>query len=67
MIKIKDFFQTDFGAMTTSDWVGLTMTIVFFVLMLTAYAYVLNPKNAKRLNSYGDIPMNDDRLERGGE
>jgi len=53
--------------MTTSDWVGLTMTIVFFVLMLTAYAYVLNPKNAKRLNSYGDIPMNDDRLERGGE
>jgi len=67
VIKLKEYFHTDFGAMTSSDWVGLTMTVVFFVLMATAYIYVLNPKNAKRLNSYGAIPMDDEKLERGGK
>lgn len=66
MTKLLDYFQTDFGTMTTSDWVGLTMTVIVFLSMMAAYIYVLHPKNAKRLNSYGEIPLNDDLLNRGG-
>ncbi len=53
--------------MTASDYVGLAMTIIVFLLMAAAYLYAFHPKNREKLNSYGDIPLRDDLHERGGK
>ena len=65
MTSIIEFFQTDFSAMTASDYVGLAMTIIIFLAMAAAYVYAFHPKNKERFNSYGDIPLNEDLIEKG--
>jgi cbb3-type cytochrome oxidase subunit 3 len=54
--------------MTTNDWIGMTITVVIFLLMVGLYVYVLRPKNRDRLESHRHIPMldEDERNERGG-
>ena len=46
--------------MTTSDWVGMSITVVVFLLMVALYVYVLRPKNRDKLESHRNIPMDDD-------
>lgn len=60
MSKLKEYFYTDWEAMTASDWVGMIITVVVFLLMVALYVYVLRPKNRDRLESHRDIPMDDD-------
>jgi len=58
--KLKEYFYTDWEAMTASDWVGLVITVVVFLLMVALYVYVLRPKNREKLESQRFIPMDDD-------
>jgi cbb3-type cytochrome oxidase subunit 3 len=51
--------------MTTSDWVGLIITVVVFFLMIGLYVYVLRPKNRDRLEANRFIPMDDERIDSG--
>ncbi|HBH36121.1 MAG TPA: CcoQ/FixQ family Cbb3-type cytochrome c oxidase assembly chaperone [Gammaproteobacteria bacterium] len=60
MSKLKEYFYTDWEAMTASDWVGLVITVVVFLLMVALYVYVLRPKNREKLESQRFIPMDDD-------
>ena len=60
MSKLKEYFYTDWEAMTTSDWVGMSITVVVFLLMVALYVYVLRPKNRDKLESHRNIPMDDD-------
>ncbi len=46
--------------MTGTDWLGLVMTVVIFVLMVVLYFWVLHPKNKDSLESYRNMPLNDD-------
>lgn len=66
MSSLKEYFHTDWDAMTVSDWVGLVLTVVVFLLFVGLYFYVLRPKNRERLESHRDIPFrDDDRIDNG--
>jgi len=62
---LKEYFHTDWAAMTTTDWVGTILTVVIFLLMVGLYVYVLRPKNRDRFESKKYIPMDDDQMNRG--
>lgn len=65
MSSLKEYFHTDWEAMTTNDWIGLTMTVVAFLLMVIVYFYALRPKNKEKLEKNRFIPMDDDVTDSG--
>ncbi|MCU7845566.1 MAG: cbb3-type cytochrome c oxidase subunit 3 [Candidatus Thiodiazotropha sp. (ex Monitilora ramsayi)] len=65
MNSLKEYFHTDWEAMTTNDWIGLTMTVVAFLLMIVVYFYALRPKNKDKLEKNRFIPMDDDAIDSG--
>ena len=65
MSNLREYFHTDWAAMTTTDWVGTILTVVIFLLMVGLYVYVLRPKNRDRFESKKYIPMDDDQMNRG--
>ena len=60
MDSLKEYFQTDWAAMTLSDWIGTIVTVIIFLLMIWAYVFVLNPKNKEKLESQRHLPFDDD-------
>lgn len=65
MTSLKEYFQTDWQAMTTNDWIGTILTVVIFLLMVGLYVIVLRPKNREKLESYKHMPLDDDNFENG--
>ncbi|MEJ2425866.1 MAG: cbb3-type cytochrome c oxidase subunit 3 [Candidatus Thiodiazotropha sp.] len=65
MNSLKEYFHTDWEAMTGNDWVGLIMTVVAFVLMIIVYFYALRPKNKDKLEQNRFIPLDDDASDSG--
>lgn len=66
MSSLSDYFHTDWEAMTTTDWVGLILTVVIFLLMVVAYVYAFRPKNRDKLEAQKYIPLDDgDNIESG--
>ncbi|MBK1629376.1 CcoQ/FixQ family Cbb3-type cytochrome c oxidase assembly chaperone [Thiohalocapsa halophila] len=62
---MSDYFKTDWGAMTPTDWVGLILTVVIFVLMVVAYFQVFRPKHRDKLESRKHIPFDEDLEDLG--
>ena len=60
MSRLKEYFYTDWEAMTASDWFGMVLTVVVFILMVVLYVYVLRPKNREKLEKQRFIPMDED-------
>jgi cytochrome c oxidase cbb3-type subunit 4 len=60
--KIQEYFDTDWGAMTGTDWFGLVLTVIIFMLMIGLYFWVLHPKNKEGLESHRTMPLNDDDI-----
>jgi cytochrome c oxidase cbb3-type subunit 4 len=58
--SLAEHLHTDWEAMTTNDWIGMTITVVVFVLMVVAYFQVFRPKNRDRLESKKHIPFEVD-------
>lgn len=65
MSKLKEYFSTDWAAMTTQDWIGTLLTIAVFVLMIVVYVYALHPKNRDKLESKKNIPLDDEPSDNG--
>lgn len=65
MSSLADYFETDWGAMTGSDWVGTILTVGIFVAMVVAYFQVFRPKNRDNLEAKKHIPFEDDHEDRG--
>lgn len=65
MNSLKDYFHTDWAAMTANDWVGTILTLVIFLLMVGLYIYVLHPKNRERFESQKHIPVDEERISSG--
>jgi cytochrome c oxidase cbb3-type subunit IV len=63
--SLKEYFHTDWEAMTTNDWIGLSMTVVAFILMVIVYFYALRPKNRDKLEKNRFIPLDDDATDSG--
>lgn len=62
MNSLKEYFHTDWSAMTLHDWLGLFITLVVFAVMLALYVYVFHPANKQRLEAQRRIPLDDDGL-----
>ena len=62
MDSVKEYFQTDWAAMTLQDWIGLGITIVVFIVMIALYIYVFHPSNKEKLESHRHIPLDDDNF-----
>lgn len=62
MNNLRDYFHTDWAAMTQHDWLGLIMTIAVFFVMLGLYLYVFHPANKQRFEAQRFIPLDDDDL-----
>ncbi|WP_455200689.1 cbb3-type cytochrome oxidase subunit 3 [Kaarinaea lacus] len=60
MDSVKEYFQTDWSAMTLHDWIGLGITVVVFFVMIALYVYVFHPSNKEKLESHRHIPLDDD-------
>ncbi|MDQ7072865.1 MAG: cbb3-type cytochrome c oxidase subunit 3 [Gammaproteobacteria bacterium] len=45
MTKLQEYFHTDWNAMTGTDWFGLVLTVVVFIIIAFVYIWALNPKN----------------------
>lgn len=67
MNSLVEYFQTDWAAMTTNDWVGTILTIVIFLLMVGLYVYVLRPKNRDKFESQRFMPFEDEDKQESGE
>ncbi|MCB1760680.1 MAG: cbb3-type cytochrome c oxidase subunit 3 [Gammaproteobacteria bacterium] len=65
MSNLREYFQTDWAAMTATDWVGTILTVVIFLLMVGLYFYVLRPKNRDKFESKKYIPVDDDKIHSG--
>ena len=65
MSNLKEYFHTDWAAMTTNDWIGTILTVVIFVLMIVAYFQVFRPKNRNKLESKRYILFDEDNDESG--
>ncbi len=67
MSSLKDYFHTDWAAMTATDWVGTILTVVIFLLMVGLYVYVLRPKNRDKFEANKNIPLDDDEMKKSGD
>lgn len=65
MSSLKEYFSTDWAAMTTTDWVGTVLTVVIFVLMVVAYVYAYRPKNKEKLEERKYLLDDGEQLESG--
>jgi cytochrome c oxidase cbb3-type subunit 4 len=63
--SLKEYFHTDWGAMTTNDWIGTILTVVVFLLMIGLYVRVLRPKNREKYESRRFIPLDEDNTDSG--
>ncbi|MDR9498920.1 MAG: cbb3-type cytochrome c oxidase subunit 3 [Hydrogenovibrio sp.] len=55
-----DYFKTDWSAMTTSDWVGLIITVAVFFGMLITFWRALRPSKRKELEEEKYKILDDD-------
>ena len=60
MTSLREYFHTDWAAMTPTDWVGLTITVAIFLALVGIFFHVLRPKNRDRFESQRNIPIEDD-------
>ena len=67
MSNLRDYFATDWEALTPQDWVGLSLTVVVFLLMVGLYFHVLRPKNRERFEAQRHIPLDDDETFESGD
>lgn len=62
MSSLREYFMTDWEAMTRADWVGLVIVLVLSVLMFALYVWVFRPGNRDRFEQYRDF-VNDNHDE----
>ncbi|HDK37734.1 MAG TPA: cbb3-type cytochrome c oxidase subunit 3 [Thiolapillus brandeum] len=63
MSNLREYFHTNWAAMTLHDWIGLIMTVGAFLAMVWIYTYVFNPKNKERLESQRNIPFDEENTD----
>jgi len=62
---LRDFFQTDWEAMTHSDWAGLVIVSVLSAVMIALYVWIFKPSNKDGFEQYRDFVNKDDEISGG--
>jgi cbb3-type cytochrome oxidase subunit 3 len=58
--SLRDFFSTDWEAMTRADWTGLIIVLVLTALMIGLYFWIFRPANRDKFEQYRDFVNDDD-------
>jgi cytochrome c oxidase cbb3-type subunit 4 len=61
--KLQEYFHTDWSAMTGTDWFGLILTVVVFIIMVVVYIWVLNPKNKESIESHRTMLLDENDIK----
>lgn len=65
MNSVREFFSTDWVAMTRADWIGLMIVLVLAALMVALYVWIFKPKNRDHFEQYRDfVNDNDEDMKR---
>lgn len=67
MNSLREYFHTNWSAMTLHDWLGLIITVGAFLGMVWIYAVVFNPKNKERFESQRHIPFDEENTDSENE
>jgi cytochrome c oxidase cbb3-type subunit 4 len=59
---IKDYFQTDWAALTRADWAGLVIVVLLAMVMIGLYVWVFKPDNKNKFEQYRDFVNKDDEM-----
>jgi len=62
---IKDYFQTDWSALTRADWAGLVIVSLMTLVMIALYVWVFKPGNKYKFEQYRDFVNRDDETSGG--
>ncbi|MEW5756262.1 MAG: cbb3-type cytochrome c oxidase subunit 3 [Pseudomonadota bacterium] len=57
---VREYFHTDWAAMTSTDWFGLVAVVTLTLLMVVLYFWVFSPRNKEKLESHRDFVLKDD-------
>lgn len=49
--------------MTGTDWFGLVLTVIIFILMVIVYFWVLNPKNKQEMESHRTMLLDENETK----
>jgi len=60
---VNKIFQTDWSAMTPTDWTGLIILLVIAGLMAAAYFITLKPGNRSKFEQHRDFVNHEDDME----
>jgi len=60
---VNKYFETDWTAMTTTDWTGLIILILIAGLMAAAYFIILKPGNRDKFEQHRDFVNHEDDME----
>ena len=61
---MNSYFSTNWSQMTLNDWIGTSVTVIIFMLMVFAYFYVFKSGNREKLEAHRFIIMNEDSSEK---
>ncbi len=61
---MNSYFSTNWSQMTLNDWIGTSVTVIIFMLMVGAYFYVFKSENREKLEAHRFIIMNEDSSEK---
>jgi len=53
--SLREYFSTDWAAMTHADWSGLIIVLVLTALMIGLYVWIFNPKNRDKFEQHRDF------------
>ena len=63
MTKLQEYFHTDWSAMTGTDWFGLVLTVVVFIIIAIVYFWALNPKNKESIESHRTMLLDENETK----
>lgn len=49
--------------MTGTDWFGLVLTVIVFILMVVVFYWTYNPKNKQDLESHRTMLLDEDEIK----
>ena len=64
MNKFLTYFETDWQAMTATDWLGLVLNIGIFIGLIVVFIWAFRPSNKQRLESYRHLPFDEQTISK---
>ncbi len=67
MTKLLGYLGMDVAAMSVNDWIGVFLSLVAFIGMVTVYVMVFRPANKDMFESQRGMALDDEGTINAGE